>query len=267
MTNTNVNLKKILFICDAHLGSGTNEEQKKLILLSFLRSLSPQTVSTLYVLGDLFDFWFEYESVMLSRNFHVLSALNDVAERGIDIHLVVGNHDFWAGDFMEKTIGVKVHHDPIEMNLDGRRVYICHGDGLNPYDHGYLFLKAVIRNKVVIWLTRLIHPDLLMKVARWSSKLSRQSTSVAGKLREDEGIQDFALKKFADGFDIVIAGHSHMPHDESHSVDGKPKRYFNVGDMQERFSYLEYSGGKFQLKYLGREREQAGRSTPDKPRK
>lgn len=262
-----MNHKKILFICDAHLGSGTNEEQKKRILINFLRRLSPQSVSVLYVLGDLFDFWFEYKSVILSRNFHVLSALGDVVDRGVEIHFVVGNHDFWAGDFMEKTVGVKVHHDPIEINLDGRRVYICHGDGLNPYDRGYLLLKAVIRNKVVIWVTRHIHPDLLVWVARWSSKLSRQSTSVAGKLREDEGIQKFALKKLAEGFDVVIAGHSHMPHDESHSVNGAPKRYYNVGDMQEWFSYLEYSGGKFLLKYLEPEREQTGRSTTDSPQK
>ena len=141
-----MNHKRILFICDAHLGSGTNEEQKKRILLDFLKGLSPENVSTVYVLGDLFDFWFEYESVILSRNFHVLNALAEVVERGVEIHLIVGNHDFWAGDFMEKTIGVKVHHDPIEINLDGRRIYICHGDGLNSYDHGYLFLKATIRN-------------------------------------------------------------------------------------------------------------------------
>ncbi len=261
-----MNQKKILFICDAHLGSGTNEEQKKRVLVDFLRALSPQSVSTLYVLGDLFDFWFEYESVILSQNFHVLSTLAEAVERGIEIHLVVGNHDFWAGNFIENTVGVKLHHDPLEMNLDGRRVYICHGDGLNPYDHGYLFLKAVIRNKLVIWLTRCIHPDLLMRVARWFSRFSRQSTSVAGKLREDEGIQKFALRKFGEGFDVVIAGHSHMPHDEPHSVNGAPKHYYNVGDMQEWFSYLEYSGGEFRLKYLQMS-GQAGRGTADRPRK
>jgi UDP-2,3-diacylglucosamine hydrolase len=247
--------KKILFICDAHLGSGTNEQQKKQVLIDFIRSLSPENASTLYVLGDLFDFWFEYESVILSKNFHVLSALAEAVERGMEIHLIVGNHDFWAGDFLEKTVGVKVHHEPIEINLGDRRIYICHGDGLNPYDHGYFLLKAIIRNRIVIWFARHIHPDHLMRTARWFSKFSRQGTSVAGKLREDEGIQKFALRKFGEGFDIVIAGHSHMPHDETHSVNGTLKRYYNVGDMQERFSYLEYSGGEFRLMYLGQDRK------------
>lgn len=242
--------KKILFICDAHLGSGTNELEKERVLVEFIGSLSPERVSALYVLGDLFDFWFEYGSVVLSRYFRVLSALAEAVRSGIEIHLVVGNHDFWAGDFLGRTIGLTLHHDPIEIELGGNRVYLCHGDGLNPHDRGYLMLKAIIRSRIVIWLTRLLHPDFVMWVAHAVSKLSRKSVSVAGKLREDEGIQRFALKKLRDGADIVIAGHSHQPHDETHHIDGKTKYYYNVGDMQEQFSYLEYSAGKYQLKYL-----------------
>lgn len=246
--------KKVLFICDAHLGSGTNEQRKEQALVEFIGSLSPESVSAIYVLGDLFDFWFEYESVVPSGYFRVLTVLAEAVASGIEIHLIVGNHDFWAGEFLERTIGLKVHQDPIEIDLDGRRVYMCHGDGLNPYDRGYLLLKAVIRSRVVIWFARRLHPDRLMRLARWTSRFSRKSSSVAGKLREDEGILRFALKKFDDGADVVIAGHSHQPHDEKYSVNGATKRYYNAGDMQERFSYLEYSDGKFQLKYLASEK-------------
>ena len=105
------------------------------------------------------------------------------------------------------------------------------------------------------WIVRRMHPDRVMRIARSFSKFSRESASVAGKLREDDGIRQFALKKFHDGADVVIAGHSHQPHDETHSVNGVTKRYYNVGDMQERFSYLEYSAGEFRLKYLGRDAE------------
>ncbi|UCD58974.1 MAG: UDP-2,3-diacylglucosamine diphosphatase [Candidatus Hydrogenedentota bacterium] len=243
--------KKILFICDAHLGSGVNEQEKERVLIEFIKSLSPERVSALYMLGDVFDFWFEYESVILSPCFRVLTALSKAVESGVEVHLIVGNHDFWAGDFLKETIGLKVHYGPIEINLDGLRIYMCHGDGLNPHDRGYRIFKAIIRSKAIIWVARRIHPDCLMRIARRVSKFSREGSSVAGKLREDDGIRTFALKKLQEGFDIVIAGHSHHPHDETHSIDGATKRYYNVGDMQESFSCLEYSDGRFRLKYLG----------------
>ena len=105
----------------------------------------------------------------------------------------------------------------------------------------------------MIWVARKMHPEWMLLFARWFSKFSRESTSVAGNLREDEGIQNFALKKLHDGIDVVIAGHSHRPHDEEHSINGSIRRYYNVGDMQRHFSYLEYRRGVFQLKYLDTE--------------
>lgn len=245
--------RRILFICDAHLGSGNNEAEKERVLIEFLRSLSPDDVSALYVLGDLFDFWFEYKSVILSQHFRVLSELARAVERGIEIHLIVGNHDYWAGDFLRETVGIKIHYDPIEVEMDGLRVYMCHGDGLNPHDRGYRVLKAIVRNRFTIWALRLIHPDFVTGAVRRFSKLSRESMSVAGKLREDDGIREFALQQLRRGFDVVIAAHSHQPHDETHTIDGKAKRYYNVGDMRDLFSYLEYSGGEFRLRYASGE--------------
>jgi UDP-2,3-diacylglucosamine hydrolase len=242
-----------IFISDAHLGSGTNEAEKERVLIEFLKSISSDTVSTIYILGDLFDFWFEYKSVVLSQHFRVLNELSRTIERGIDIHLVVGNHDYWAGDFLENTIGMKIHKGPIEIELGGLRIYVCHGDGLNPQDVGYRILKVIVRNRLLIWTLRLVHPDFILGMIRRFSRLSRESTSVAGKLREDDGIHKFAMKKMLDGFDVVIAGHSHQPHDEIHTIDGKTRHYYNVGDMYERFSYLEYSGGTFRLKHIDRE--------------
>jgi len=248
-----VNRKRTVFICDAHLGSGSNEAEKERVLLEFLKGMAPDEVSTIYILGDLFDFWFEYKSAILAQHFRVLSELARVVESGIEIHLIVGNHDYWAGDFLTKTIGLKVHHDPIEIELDGLRVYMCHGDGLNPQDRAYQMLKAIVRNRALIWLLRLVHPDFVVGMIRGFSKLSRDSSSVAGNLREDDGIRRFALKKLREEIDVVIAGHSHHPHNETHTIEGKQKRYCNAGDMYERFSYLEYSGGEFLLKYMDRE--------------
>jgi UDP-2,3-diacylglucosamine hydrolase len=239
------------------LGSGTNKAEKERVLIEFLKGASPEEVSEIYILGDLFDFWFEYRSVIFSKHFKILSEFARVVERGINIHLVVGNHDYWAGDFLIDTIGMKVHHAPIEVELDGLRVYICHGDGLNPQDRVYKMLRAIVRNKVLIWALRLVHPDFATGIIHRLSRLSRESVSVAGQLREDEGIRRFALSKLGEGADVVIAGHSHQPHDEEHTIDGKLKRYYNVGDMLELFSCLEYSRGKFTLRYLKKEEKPA----------
>ncbi len=241
---------RTIFMSDAHLGSGTNEAEKERALIEFLRSASPEEVSEIYILGDLFDFWFEYRSVIFSKHFRILSEFSQAIERGIGIHLVVGNHDYWAGDFLINTVGMKVHHAPIEIDLDGLRVYMCHGDGLNPQDPGYKILRAIVRNRFLIWALRLLHPDFATGIIHRFSRLSRESVSVAGQLREDEGIRRFALSKLSEGMDVVITGHSHQPHDEEHTIDGKARHYYNVGDMLDRFTCLEYSNGKFALRYL-----------------
>jgi UDP-2,3-diacylglucosamine hydrolase len=239
--------KKIIFLSDSHLGSGSNEAEKERALIDLLKALRPEEVSTLYILGDLFDFWFEYKSAILSRHFRVLSEISRVIESGIDVHLVVGNHDYWAGSFLTDTVGMKLHFDPIEIELDGLRVYLCHGDGLNPQDGGYKVLKAVVRNKALIWALRLVHPDFITGLIRRFSKLSRESVSVAGKLREDEGIRRFAFRKLEEGLDVVIAGHSHQPQTETLEIDGKTKIYFNVGDMYQSFTCIEYADRDFRL--------------------
>ncbi len=246
-------MKRTIFISDAHLGSGENDAEKERVFVEFLAGLSADDVSTVYILGDLFDFWMEYASVILSQHFRVLSGLARVIDSGVEIHLIVGNHDYWAGDFLTEAIGLKVHHEPIEIELDGLRVYMCHGDGLNPHDRAYRILKAVVRNRALIGSFRLVHPDFVLGVIRRFSKLSRESVSVAGKLREDDGIREFALEKLRDGADVAIAGHSHQPHDETLTIDGKKKRYYNTGDMRERFSYIEYSARKFRLRYIDRD--------------
>jgi UDP-2,3-diacylglucosamine hydrolase len=234
------------------LGIAKSESEKERVLLDFLERLDSERVSTLYVLGDLFDFWIEYNSAVLSQHFRVLAELARTVQRGIEVHFIVGNHDFWAGDFLRNTIGMKVHDGPIEIEFDGQRVYLCHGDGLNPYDRGYHLLKTLVRSRIITWIARRVHPDTVTWLARWFSRMSREGTSVAGKLREDESIRQFALQKFHDGIDVVIAAHSHQPHDERHSVDGAVKRFYNVGDMCARFTYLEYSRGEFRLKSVGR---------------
>lgn len=250
-------MKRTVFISDAHLGSGVNDTETERVLVEFLASLSAEDVSTVYILGDLFDFWFEYRSAILSQHFRVLSGLARVVKSGIEVHLIVGNHDYWAGEFLTGTVGLKIHHEPIEIRLDGLRVYMCHGDGLNPHDRGYRILRAIVRSRALIWALRLVHPDFVLGAIRRFSNLSRESVSVAGRLREDDGITRFALEKLRDGVDVVIAGHSHRPHDETHTIDGKQKRYYNTGDMRELFSYLEYSNGEFRLKYIDRGKDQS----------
>jgi len=221
-----------VFISDAHLASEPHESERSVKLRSFLSTLRGEDVSDLYVLGDLFDLWFEYRSVIFCANFRVLRAFAELHERGVHLHYIVGNHDYWAGAFLENVIGFAVCKEPVAMQMDGMRVFLCHGDGLNRRDYGYRLFKRVGRWKPAIVLFRLLHPDLAAKLGRMISGLSRQFVNVetAGRLREAAAIRRHAIERLRnDDIDVFVAGHSHIPVDESIEVDG-------------RFALKSYSG-------------------------
>jgi len=240
-----------LFISDVHLGSEPHESDRSTILRKFLATLRGDRVSDLYILGDLFDFWFEYRSAIFSANFRVLRTLAELRDRGVRLHYVVGNHDFWAGGFFESTLGSVVYREPVTTEMDGVKVFLCHGDGLNRHDYGYRFFKTVARWKPAVTLFRAIHPDVALKLGRAVSGLSRQlvNAETPGRLREAESIRQHALSRLRnDNVDVVVAGHCHIPTDESIEVAGKTKRYINLGDWLTHFTYAELAEGRFALK-------------------
>lgn len=237
-----------LFISDVHLNSGEKEAQKQSHLLTFLNSIDAEEVEALYILGDLFDFWLEYKSAIFYPYFKVLKALAQVKEKGIEVHLILGNHEMGSGPFLEEEVGLKVHQGPLEISLNGQRLFLCHGDGLNPHDRGYLFLKRYLRKLIPPWLMRLVHPDLLALMAKRASAMSRKVVQEKDRVKELQAIENFAMKKFQEGTDVFLAGHAHLPAAKTFFLEGKVKHYFNLGDWQEYFTFVIYEEGQFSLK-------------------
>jgi len=167
----------VVFFSDAHLGaeSKAREAGREARLHSFLKSLGGR-ISRLIIVGDLFDFWFEYRSAIPRRYFATLELLGRLRSAGIEMDYLNGNHDFWLGPFLSDDLGIRTHHGAMTLEHDGRRIWIHHGDALVGGDHGYRLLKRVLRHPASIALYRLIHPDFGIPLARWvSSGRSRPS--------------------------------------------------------------------------------------------
>ncbi len=231
------------FISDIHLGLGTREAEKakETLLLAFLKAIRPST-EQLYVVGDLFDFWFEYGTV-IPRGFHrTLAALQEFTDGGIPVDYLAGNHDFWMDDFFPKELGIRVHPDPFEVTVDGKRIYLHHGDGLAEKDLGYRLIKPVLRNRLAIRMYRWLHPDLGVRLARRSSQTSRAYTA-AKDYGEEQAMSTFAARKIKEGADIVIMGHRHSP---VRQEIGKGV-YINLGDWITHHTFAELTGGAITL--------------------
>jgi UDP-2,3-diacylglucosamine hydrolase len=202
---------RALFISDCHLGGGPKEAAlaRQQRLISFLEDEASRA-QTLYMLGDLFDFWFEYRQAIPRRHFHVLTALRRLSEAGVSLVFVCGNHDYWAGSFLTDEIGCQVHYKPAETVLQGRRVLLAHGDGMTPGERGYRALRSVLRNPVSIAGYRLLHPDWGFAIADLVSKFSR-ATNDESLFDADKLCTELAEPYFNKGVDVVVIGHYHHP--------------------------------------------------------
>ena len=240
-----------VFFSDAHLALESRESDRSVKLRRFLATLPDKDVSDLYILGDLFDFWFEYRTAIFSAYFPVLRTLARLSESGMRLHYIVGNHDYWAGTFLHDAIGFTIHKEAVALDIDGTPFYLCHGDGLNRRDYGYRAFRRIAQWKPAIALFRTIHPDLALRLGKMVSGLSRQlvNAETPGRLREAEAVRQYALRTLRDcNVDIFIAGHCHIPADERIEVNGCTKRYVNVGDWLTHFTYAELSEGHLALK-------------------
>jgi UDP-2,3-diacylglucosamine hydrolase len=233
----------VYFLADAHLGADPEpvEAPRRERLHRFLAGLAGRA-SALYVVGDLFDFWFEYAHAIPRRHFDTLRVLAELRSAGVEIHYLNGNHDFWLGPFLSREMGIVTHDGAVTVEAQGRRVWLHHGDGLVGGDHGYRALKAVIRHPVSIGLYRTIHPDIGLPLAHAVSRWSRHS-------REDRPPdaerlwREIAAPRFAEGFDAVMVGHFHQAVDRRE--DGRA--FFVLGDWIDHFTYVRLEGGEFKL--------------------
>ncbi|HTR80359.1 MAG TPA: UDP-2,3-diacylglucosamine diphosphatase [Bacteroidota bacterium] len=237
-------MKKIFFISDVHLGlqDKEHEKEKEKRLLTFLSHVEDQA-EQLFILGDLFDYWFEYKYVIPRGYHHTLSKLATLVEKGIKVHYVAGNHDFWLKDFFPVDLGIPVYKDPFAMTIAGKKFFFHHGDGLALKDGGYRFLKKILRNKINIAFFTLVHPDLTAPIARGSSRKSREFTANK-EYGETDGMILFATEKIRNGYDVVVMGHRHSPLYQK--IDKGV--YVNLGDWITHMTYAEFDGKNIELK-------------------
>ena len=202
--------KSVTFLSDVHLGYGARQDdrQREDRLLSVLRNVS-QTSSHIVIVGDLFDYWFDYGTVVPSRFVRTLSLLHDLADAGIELIYLMGNHDFGHYRYFEEELKVPVILGDVSATIGSKRFYIAHGDGKAHNDAGYLVLRSVLRNRFAQWMYRKIHPDLGIALASRTSHGSRDLTGGRDYGTRD-GLRDFAEARLADGYDIVVMGHRHV---------------------------------------------------------
>jgi UDP-2,3-diacylglucosamine hydrolase len=218
--------KRVVFLSDVHLGYGNRsaDRQREDRLLATLRAIAP-TVHHLFIVGDLFDFWFDYGTVIPKGHVRTLAALHDLKAGGVQITYLMGNHDFGHATYFREELGIEVEQGDIDATIDGTRFYIAHGDGKAHNDKGYLVLRSVLRNRTVQWFYRMLHPNIGIGLAARTSHGSRDYTS-AKDFGPHDGLRDFAYQQLKNGFDIVIMGHRHRVAEER-SDDGL---YVNLGD-------------------------------------
>lgn len=235
--------KRYLFISDQHLGLQTKEieDKKERLLVKFL-DFARENCDELFLVGDLFDYWFEYKRVYQKGFFRTLTALQDISEKGIKLHYFIGNHDFLHRDFFTNELSAEVYEDPIELVLNGKKFYIGHGDGLVKNDFGYKILKAVLRNKFIQKLYSLLHPDIGIALA---SKVSRSSREYTAKkdYGEIDGMLEVAKQKIDLGFDYVIFGHSHQRVEQNYNNG----LYINLGSWIDSPCYGKFDSKGFKV--------------------
>ncbi|MBK7607092.1 MAG: UDP-2,3-diacylglucosamine diphosphatase [Saprospiraceae bacterium] len=243
-------LKKTFFCSDFHFGIPAKESTKdrENLLLKWLEESAPD-MDALYVLGDLFDFWFEYRQVVPKGVIRVLAALSRIQDQDIPVHLFTGNHDQWMFGYIHEELGISLYHDPIKVNKYGKNLVLGHGDGLGPGDHGYKFIKKVFRSPISRQLFGLIPPGIGIPLAKYWSGASRIKGVKENKFLGPEQewlIQYCEAQIKVDPVDYFIFGHRHLPIDWKLSNGA---RYINLGDWLQYHSFatLDQDGFKYQF--------------------
>lgn len=241
---------KIYFASDQHFGAPTAEfsfpREKKFV--AWLDEIK-KDATVLFLLGDLFDFWFEYKTVVPKGFVRVLGKLAELRDAGIPIYFFVGNHDLWMEDYFQKELDIPVYHTTQEFTFDNKLFLIGHGDGLGPGDKGYKRMKKVFTNPFSKWLFRWIHPDLGVRLAQYLSvknKLISGDEDVVYLGEEKEWLVLYSKRKLeTKHYDYFIFGHRHLP---MTIKVGENSTYANLGDWIGYFTYGVFDGEKFELK-------------------
>lgn len=247
--------KKIYFLSDFHLGApdaATSLERERLIV-RFLDEIS-HDAHAIFIVGDLFDFWYEYRHVVPRGGVRLLGKLGQLSDAGIQLHFFVGNHDMWMKDYFQKELQMPVYFEPKEFEFNGYSFMIGHGDGLGPGDHGYKRLKKIFRNPVCQWLFGVLPPSWGIGLANYFSRKSRAATGTSeeqylGDEREWLLIYCKEVVRHKK-IDFFLFGHRHLPID--YRLEGG-SRYINLGDWINFCTYAVFDGTDITLSsYTGK---------------
>lgn len=248
--------KKIFFLSDFHLGAPNLQQSRdrEQRIIRFLDEIKDQT-AVLFIVGDLFDFWYEYKNVVPKGHVRLLALLASFSDGGIPVHFFVGNHDMWMKDYFQKELGMQVYFEPQEFVFNDKTFYIGHGDGLGPGDHGYKALKKVFRNPVCQWLFGILPPVVGIGLANYFSRKSRAATGSKEEkfLGEDnEWLIIYSKEVLREkNIDFFVFGHRHLPID--FRLDNG-SRYINLGDWIRYDSFACFEGHNLVLQsYSGQD--------------
>lgn len=244
--------KKIYFASDFHLGFDaylTSTEREKLIV-SWLESIE-ESAAHIYLVGDLFDYWYEYAQVVTKGHFRLFAKLNTFIRKGIAVTILTGNHDMWMGKYITDEIGATLHYDPVVQEHFGKKLFIAHGDGLGPGDYGYKFIKKVFRNKICQFLFSRLHPNFAISLMKFFSNTSRGEAIKEVIPEKERQILFSEAHSQANSIDFYIMGHRHLPMD--HTLANKHSRYVNLGDWINHFSYAVLDDSGISIQYFKQE--------------
>ena len=244
--------KKVYFASDNHLGAPTTKDslprEKKFV--AWLDSVK-EDAAAIYLMGDLFDFWFEYKTVVPKGFTRTLGKLAELTDAGISVTYFVGNHDLWMNGYFEEELNIPVYHKPQQLLINGKAFFIGHGDGLGPGDKGFKRMKKVFTNPVAQWFFRWLHPDWGVRLAQ---HLSVNNKIISGEadaqfLGEDnEWLVQYCKRKLeTKHYDYFVFGHRHLPLEID--LNGR-STYLNLGDWVNYFTYAVFDGEKLSLQKL-----------------
>jgi len=241
--------KSIYFASDFHLGvpDEKSSREREMAVVHWLSEVE-HDANEIYLVGDIFDFWFEYKTVVPKGFVRLLGTLAQMSDEGIELHIFTGNHDLWMNDYLSKELNAKVYFEPQQFTINNKQFLIGHGDGLGPGDKGYKRLKKIFTNPVCQWLFRWLHPDAGIQLANYFSQKSRAKTGNADEifLGEDKEWLILYTKEKAKTMkvDYFVFGHRHF------AIDYKineQSRYINLGDWIRLNTYAVFDDNDMQL--------------------
>jgi UDP-2,3-diacylglucosamine hydrolase len=243
-------VKRTYFVSDVHLGApaSKNNREREGLFVKWLDTIS-RDADEIYMLGDIFDFWYEYRKVAPRGFVRTLGKIAEITDSGIPVHYFTGNHDVWIYDYLPSEVGIKVYREALEKTIKGKKFFLGHGDGLDPNEKGYLRLKKLFTSRTAQFLFSRLHPNFAFWVGHEWAKKSRLSKGLAPEISKGPDFE--STVKFAREYinkkhiDYFIFGHRHILMDEKISADSK---ILILGEWFNHFSYAVFDGENLELK-------------------